>query len=554
MFLFPPVRNDHRHLVLCLGSGSALYTHRCNHNHFTLRARKSFRKHLPCPVHTTMVPSHLRGAMNKPQKRAQPDDLTSVTYIEDDSSSSMFSLHAPVVREVPRTLLSSSSSSPYQNTVQNEVSESDSDSSSDDSSECSDSSDDFPQEDFEDEYDNSDKGDLDEASEIFSHANPSVTTSHAPPDENVDWKAAGSTESLEQQEAVLENMVRNLTSKLAEHRKKNERYVELFSTLDDTHSHIHSLNQRAEVLMASLSGRTSRTVPTAEPRPPLGDRQSVPNRSQHALTLVTAKDPTPVRIPTAAAPSPTHGEQQEMPQVANQASSAEAESPTRHVQSRQSNMSMVVALAGQASPRRRKLVRKVRRVPRKKTPEEFDLRSPCKEKREDDEAAFQVTVPEFVSPTSSKRSSNKRETVKNDIPKNIVLGIPFPAEELVAPATVTSPLAQDSNIDPVTPVPSSARRRPAMNHSANRVVAGANDRASKVLNKTSSVRSFFVKIEKVLSTRCMRGVENQNASPPVWMLTNPEMKAPLFEIGDSCTDDGDCSGRKSSESDLPLFG
>jgi hypothetical protein len=177
------------------------------------------------PSTTTMPPSHLRGTMEKPKKQAQPDDLTSVTYIEDDTSSSLFSYHLPVVREVPEVLVSSASSSPYQNSVQNEVSETDSDSSSDDSS---DSSDDFPEKDFEEEFENSDKGDLDESSEILSQTHPSVATSQASPDVNADWKAAGSKESFQQQEAILEDMVHNLTVKLAQHQKKNERYLESF--------------------------------------------------------------------------------------------------------------------------------------------------------------------------------------------------------------------------------------------------------------------------------------------------------------------------------------
>lgn len=582
---------------------------------------------------TTMLPSHLKANINKPRKQAQPDDLTSVTYVEDDTSSSIVSFHAPIVKEV----LSSSSSSPYQTSVQNEVIALDSDSSSNDDSESSDSSVDFPKEEFEDAFDDSDKDDLDEASEIFSRANLSVAISRSSPDENADWKASSSTESFHQQEAVLEDMVRNLTLKLAEHQKKNERYVELFSSLEDTHEHIRSLNQRAKILEASLaiqdvtgrrsrctkkllvsetestsqsvtslgeqtsrtapsvepslnttlglraigvvtsveshpflddreqsipslSEQTSRTVPSVEARPPLGDRQqSVPNRSQHAPTLAADNAPTPVRSPAATArsfatPGPTRGKQQEKVLVAKHASSPRAAPPTRCVQSEESSTSMVVALAGQAPTKTRKIVRKVRMVPRKTEPKEFDLRSPCKEECEDDEAAFQVKIPEFASPTSSKRST-KKERVRNDIPKNLVMEIPFPAEELVAPVMVKLPSVQDTNNnssvtlpssagrrpaknqsanrvvmdaadyrensdlkkttslrsfgDTVTPVPSSARRRLTMMHqSANKAMALGDDQGGKLLNQTSSVRSIFTKSKKVLSSRCMMSGAN----------------------------------------------
>jgi hypothetical protein len=47
--------------------------------------------------------------------------------------------------------------------------------------------------------------------------------------------------------------------------------------------------------------------------------------------------------------------------------------------------------------------------------------------------------------------------------------------------------------------------------------------------------------------------------PSVWTQSefhqsNPEMKVPMFDFGDSDTDDGNCSGHNSSASDLPLLG
>jgi hypothetical protein len=775
--------------------------------------------------------------MNSPKKQAQPDDLTTVTYLEDDTSSSMFSYHAPVVREVPGVLLSSLSN-PYQNSAQNEVSETDSDSSSDGSSECSGSSDDFAEEDYYDEENFDEEEDFEE--EDFDNfekddQNPSAATSRASPNENTDWKAAGSKLSFQQQEAVLEDMVHNLTLKLAQHQKKNERYLELFSSLDDTQEHIHSLNQRAKVLeaalviqnvtgghsgrtkkifaseadtviqdVASLSEKTSNTIPSEEPRspkpttslswrmkglvpspgsrPPLGDRQrsvaslsertsrttssvkptptlgerqrsdpglsertsrttpranvkprptlgdrqrsvpslseqtsgsspsvkprptlgarqrSVPDLSERTsrtsptpnvkprptlgarqrsvpdLNERTSRTPptpnvkprptlgdrqrsvpngiqreaeTPVRTPAAPARpfanlGPTRGKKQEKLLVAKHTSSASAASSTRHVQSEESGNSIVDTLVGEMPRRRNKIVRKIRRVPRKTTePEEFDLRSPCKAVRDADEAAFQVKVPKFVSPASSQRSS-KREIVKSDIP--LVLEIPFPNEEVVAPVAVKSPSVHDSHVDSVTPAPLSAGRRLSMNHSANKVVmVVANyrkskdlkkarslrsvvdpmtpvssstrrlptmhqsarramaDRDSKVLSKTSSLRSLLVNSKKVLSDRRLRSgadggfvpyseynsQDDMRASffglddfddlasrkstdivsrnevktglmippPPVWTQSEGhKRKEPLLDIGYSDTDDDNCSGRNSNASDLPLLG
>jgi hypothetical protein len=228
-----------------------------------------------------MLPSHLSGTVNKPKKEAQSDDHTSVTsvtsatYIEDDSSSSDFSIHGAlpqVLLALPPVLLASVSSD-----------------NSSESSDSFDDSDDFPRQEFE--------KDLDRASEMFSRANPSVAAPQVSPDENADWKALYSTASLQQQEALLADMVRSLTIKLAKHKEQNERYVELFATMDNTQGNIHSLNQREKVLEAALvtkdvpglSGRTSRTAPTVKPRPPLGDKQqSVPNTS---LGVRTSRPP-----------------------------------------------------------------------------------------------------------------------------------------------------------------------------------------------------------------------------------------------------------------------
>jgi hypothetical protein len=70
---------------------------------------------------------------------------------------------------------------------------------------------------------------------------------------------------------------------------------------------------------------------------------------------------------------------------------------------------MIAALAGQQSPRRKRLVRKVRMVPRKKNPEEFDLKSLCEQdEAEDDEASFHVRVPIFESPKRSPKNCLSR--------------------------------------------------------------------------------------------------------------------------------------------------
>jgi hypothetical protein len=387
----------------------------------------------------------------------------------------------------------------------------------------------------------------------------------------------------------------------------------------------------------NLSERTSRTVPIAASRPPLGHKQqSVPDLSERtSRTVPIAESRPPLDNKQQSVPNlsertsrTTPSAERSFPRAqrrASAASSLQAAPPTRRVQPEDSSTSMVVALAGQPSRSRRKIVRKVRRVLREKTePVEFDLRSPCKETREEDEAVFKVKCPEFVSPTSSRRG----------IPRE--LEIPFPAEELVAPVTIKSPSAQDSHIDPMTPVPSSARSSPAMNHSgkrvvmvvadyrkskdlkktrslrsfvapvtpvassarrpptmhqsANRVDAVGNDRDSKFLSKTSTLRSFLVKSKKVMSNRCMRSgadggflpvseennqedmqaaffgfddfndLVSRNSSrnevktgliippPPVWTQSefhqsNPEMKVSLFDVGDSETDDGNCIGR-----------
>jgi hypothetical protein len=140
----------------------------------------------------------------------------------------------------------------------------------------------------------------------------------------------------------------------------------------------------------------------------------------------------------------------------------------------------------------------------------------------------------------------------------------------------------------LTPVPSSTRLLPTMHQSANRAMTVGNDRDSKVLGKTSSLRSLLVNGKKVVSNRCLRSGANggflpfsennqdgMRASffelddfndlasrnevdtsvmippPPIWAQSEfHESEESLFDIGNSDTDDENCSG-----SDLrPLLG
>jgi hypothetical protein len=538
-------------------------------NHASLSHEYTHEKAITKTMLTTTMtprPRHRPTSLNKPAKQAQSteQDLTSVTYTGDDSTSSLSTFQGPILREVSPCLTKHAPHQPQPLTNGNTDSDSDDSSVSTDSD--SDSDDSSPENEFDNEFDNFAKGDndfdvdvdMDEASEINSQSmsvsNPSVcvSTASAPAQESqvssVGWNAAESIDlDSNEQEDLLENMVRKLTLKLAKHQETNERYVSLFSNLEDTQDHIQALNQRAKVLEQALSSQNVRG---------LGRARTVPISPSNSLPVAAPAStpvPAPVPVPFLA----------DTPVAELFLAPAPVEPPTRQlideqpttrvgVQPENSNTSMEVVVAGETI-QRKKLVRKVRMVPRKKpVPVEYDLSENNDDN--DDEASFHVQVPVFHSPkpprSPNKKSPKKLSLKMHDIPRNLVLQVPFPEEEKLASPRRTprqspkksalnknkiprnlvlavpfpgdeeitvnssslggsgSAKGRSSSSDPMPLTPATRRRRlanmttmvatPDIDHNV------ANKEKALNLKKTASMRSFFKTSQKILSARCLR--------------------------------------------------